>query len=283
MASRPAPQAPTTAINRQLTTPFLLRLFYKTGAFHRIEEFTPGQRLPPHIQIYTWQNCTLRELSHLLLTALPNLLPTPAIGSRVAFRMVYADTRDRGDGALPRFTTRDLGSVIVAAPSNPNASADRNPAAMDLDERGPHTAATVRNALKDLAGEPDKTLANGRFVIGDYISCAIFPPLADGSVPSAPAGATSSVRREAGYGPPRGGYGSGLRENGYGRGDFGGYGGRGGRGGGRFDGRDQGYGGFGRGSGLPSGEWRRGEAPPGDRGGYWRGSSGGRGRGRGSW
>ena len=33
-----------------------------------------------------------------------------------------------------------------------------------------------------LEGEPEKTLQEARFVIGDFISCAVFAPGADGSV-----------------------------------------------------------------------------------------------------
>ena len=119
-----------------------------------------------------------------------------------------------------------------------------------------------------LEGEPDKTLREGNFIVGDFLSCAIFPPSADGSVVPPPGRGPGAGRgggndfggRGGGYGPPR--------ENGYG-----GYRGRGGmRGVGMFNGGRVGDG------GVPSGEWRRGERVPegpGPRGGY------GRGRGRG--
>ncbi len=135
--------------------------------------------------------------------------------------------------------------------------------------RGTLPSEDVEKVVRDgvmsgrLEGEPDKTLQEARFVIGDFISCAVFAPGPDGSV-------------AAGYG-------------GRGRGEFGGRGGGGGgRGyggesGGGFRGRGRG-GGFGGGfngvgrvgdGGLPVGEWRRGERVPEGRGGY------GRGRGRG--
>jgi len=121
-------------------------------------------------------------------------------------------------------------------------------------------------------GEPDKTLQEARFVIGDFIDCAIFPPLADGAVAPPPSRNTGMGRGGYNGGPPsgRGGYGESRGVNGFG----GGYRGRG-------DGGTRGGGmhGNGRlgGEGLPSGEWRRGERVPEGpgRGGY------GRGRGRG--
>lgn len=113
-----------------------------------------------------------------------------------------------------------------------------------------------------------KTLSDARFVVGDFVSVAILPPLGDGSV--APVN-SARMGRGAGAGEagPVLGRAPGLmgpgrerereRENGPGRRP-----GRG-RGGGRQDG-------FGRG-GLPMGEWRRGEDLP--------DAPSGRGRGRG--
>lgn len=128
-----------------------------------------------------------------------------------------------------------------------------------------------------LGGDPDKTLQDARFVIGDYISCAVFPPYSNGSVAAAPVATGSAGSRHGGGGlgrdmsdfrggNGRSGQAAGPRENGYG-----GFRGRGGprlggtSNGGRLDG------------GLPSGEWRRGERIPDGPGG--RGYGRGRGRG----
>ena len=115
----------------------------------------------------------------------------------------------------------------------------------------------------ELGGEPEKTLQDARFVIGDYVSCAIFPPGPNGSVAPPPSGPGTRGGRMGDYGGGRGV--SGPRENGYGS----------------YRGRGAPRGGFGSmgGSSLPSGEWRRGERlpeGPGGAGGYGRG----RGRGR---
>ncbi|KAF2714909.1 hypothetical protein K504DRAFT_14023 [Pleomassaria siparia CBS 279.74] len=259
-------------VDRQTTTPFLLRLFYKSGSFHRIEEFDPKLRLPPHLQIYTWPTCTLSELTHLLIGALPALLPTSYAGTRIAFRLVFGDVQgSMRPGAPGRFISRELGSVIVGASTDPDAE--------DISDGN----VDIKEALKQLDGEPLKTLGDAKFVIGDYISCAILPPGPDGAVAPAPPPPSGPAR---GGPPPRDGFGGGRgRENGFGgRGEFGAYGGRGGRG--RFE--DRGGGRFDDRSGVPSGEWRRGEAPPEREGGYWRGGSSDRGaprggRGRGRW
>ncbi|KAF2259311.1 hypothetical protein CC78DRAFT_537159 [Lojkania enalia] len=203
--------------------------------------------------------------------------------------MVYADLQTRL-GAPARYISRELGSVVIGEEAEFGATDQSNDqdrdTARDGDTgmTGAGEGVNLKIALNNLTGEPSRTLSDAKFVIGDYICCAILTPLADGSVAPAP------------LPPARGPAGRGGRENGFGRGDYafgrgmrsgryddGGRGGRfddGGRGGryddggrgGRYDDR--------RGNGgLPVGEWRRGEAPPSE--GYWRG--GGRGRGRGRW
>lgn len=125
-----------------------------------------------------------------------------------------------------------MGSVVVSASAsqhngNGNGNGDVNGVGGEYDLGG---------------DDAERTLADAKFVIGDYIDCAIFPPLSDGS---------AVPRQGAG---PRGGM------NGYGRGR-GGYG-------------------LGRGGTVPIGEWRRGERLPEGGGGGPRGGGGGYGRGR---
>ncbi|KAK2630146.1 hypothetical protein QTJ16_000966 [Diplocarpon rosae] len=256
-------ESPRSKTDRQTNTPFLLRLFYRNGAFHSPSEFSLNSELPPHVQIYTWPSCTLRELSHLLTSALPSLLPDPAIGTRLSYRLFYPDTRNSGPGSAPgpgRYMSKDLGSVVIGE-GGPGILPDEEEAAI---VKGGQMAGA-------LGGEPDKTLQDARFVIGDYVCCAIVSPLDNGSVgppPSGPARGNFGGGRSDFGGR---GAGMGFRENGFG----GGYRGRGGpRGsGGNFN---QGF--------VPSGEWRRGEQVPegpsggrGRSGGYGGGFGGGRG------
>ncbi|KAI9681105.1 MAG: hypothetical protein M1817_002387 [Caeruleum heppii] len=230
---------PGGKVDRQSTVPFHLKLFYRTGGFLRLEDFHSASpsTLPPHLQIYTWPSCTLRELSHLLTTALPSLLPSPMIGTRLSFRLIFPDTRDAGRPGPGRYLSKELGSVVIGATDGAGILPDDEEA--KIVAGGPMAG--------ELGGEPDKTLQEVRFVIGDYISCAVFPPLANGAV--APPSAAYAGGRGMGNGPPR--------ENGYG-----GFRVRGG----------------GRPAMVPSGEWRRGERVP--EGPADRGFGRGRGRGR---
>lgn len=143
-----------------------------------------------------------------------------------------------GEEGRGRYTSREMGSVVVSAAdhrdNNGNGNGNGNG---DVNGVG---------GEYDLGGDDaERTLADAKFVIGDYIDCAIFPPLSDGT----------AVPRQGGGGGMRGG--------------MNGYGGRG---------RGGGYG-LGRGASVPIGEWRRGERLP-EGGGGSRGGGGGYGRGR---
>lgn len=167
-----------------------------------------------------------------------------------------------------------MGSVVINADAVEEQQNEVN-GDDDEDNGGGAPGVKFRNTE-----EAERTLADSRFMIGDFIDCAIFPPLPDGSV--APGGQRTSYAA-GGVGGSRGmgmGMGAGPpppRENGYGRSRGGGYG----------PGRGDGLGGGGGGRGpdfsggrLPPGEWRRGERLPDS--GYGRGY-GGRGRGRGGY
>jgi histone deacetylase complex subunit SAP18 len=156
---------------------------------------------------------------------------------------------------------KDLGSVVLG---------DGGPGILPDEEEAAIVAGGQMGG--SLGGDPEKTLQDARFVVGDYVSCAILPALANGGVAPPPSGPSRGV---GGFGlgrgdfGPRGGFG-GPRENGYG------FRGRGGPRGGGFGQ------GMGMGAGVPTGEWRRGERLPesGGRGRGYGGGFGGGGRGR---
>lgn len=257
-----------SAINRQTTAPFHLKLFYHQNNFHQLSEYStpapprrgggpgsgpnairasspPAPALPPHhLEIYTWHSCTLLELSQLLTSALPSLLPDPPVGTRLCFRLVFPDARGAvmsGPDARGRYTSKDLGSVVVGPRDSPYRTEE---GADDHEEARPRPG-----QLRFQGSEAEKSLQDARFIVGDFVECAVLPPLEDGSVAPAPRGSSGPA--------PMGGGGGGMRafrDNGF-RGP-----GRGGspRGGDR-----------GGPPNLPSGDWKRGERLPegGGRGG----------------
>ncbi|KAK4163451.1 Sin3 associated polypeptide p18, partial [Cladorrhinum sp. PSN259] len=132
---------------RDETPPFLVKVFYRTQAFHRPEEFMEGERLPPCLDIHTWRDCTLKELTELIADSTPKVLPEPPIGTRLAFRLIYRESHGQ-----QKFATKDIGTLVIGE-GRPGA----NPGAPPNSDRL-------------------KTLAEVRFITGDYISCAILPP-----------------------------------------------------------------------------------------------------------
>ncbi|KAK4043970.1 Sin3 associated polypeptide p18-domain-containing protein [Parachaetomium inaequale] len=256
-------------LNRDETPPFLMKLFYRTGAFHRPDEFNTPSSLPPHLPIHTWTDCTLSELSDHILDASPPILPDPATGTRLSFCLIYADTRGAARmDAPPRYVSKVLGTVVLGR-GGPGAGP----------EEGVPDGETDDGAL---------TLAEARFITGDFICCAILPPdeltghvapassarigrgagvgeargqmMGGNAQPPQPPPFFSGGSRQRDYGPPGGFRGRGSR----GGGSRGGYGG-----GGRFQERDEP---FGRGGvRIPDGEWRRGDRLPDDppEGGRW--------------
>jgi len=172
------------------------------------------------------------------------------VGTRISFRLVFADTRSTTANQPARYTSKELGSVVVGSRAGENGHSNGDA------------------GLGALEGEAEKTLQDARFVIGDYVSVAVFPPLPNGAVAPPP---PSTAPTRGAYGGGRGGYDSRRESDSYGDGGFRV---RGGGRGGMVS--DQ--------SGLPSGEWRRGERipeGPGYRGGYGGGGGGGGGGGRG--
>ena len=177
---------PPPAADHPITTPFLLKLFYRTGAFHRFvsasssvhrkekieketkagcrpDEFVSPAHLPPHIAVYTWKSCTLAELARHVAAASPAVLPDPAIGTRLVFRIIFADTRG-GPDRPPRYTVKDLGSLVIGAgrPVDGNGNGDDNDGEEENDG--------------DDDDDANKTLHDAKFIVGDYVSCAILPP-----------------------------------------------------------------------------------------------------------
>lgn len=266
MALQPTPASP---INRQTTAPFLLRLFWRPAHPLSPHEFSvappadttgiadytallPASIRQQSVQIYTWPTCTLSELTGLLTSVLPEAaMPEPSVGTRLVYKLIFPDTRGAvGEGGRGRWVDRPLGSVVVG--EGRDGDGDES---MD----GPANGA----GQKALTGDADKTLADARFVIGDYVACTIYAPLADGRPAPLPAMGGRGPREAyvAPRGPP------GTRENGYGGGM---------RGGGRYGGV---YGGPRDRGAPPMSDWNRGERPPGPPGGGYRGRGGGYGGG----
>lgn len=136
-------------------------------------------------------DCTLRELSHYIATDLNDLLPSPPIGTRLNFRVVFPDvkysrTNSQGPG---RYTSRELGSVVIGSGLSSSNNENVNP---NSNGGGNTQWETLTDSQKEMVrggvlagdceGSPEKTIQHIKFNIGDYIECAIIPPLSNGDI-----------------------------------------------------------------------------------------------------
>ncbi|CAI8057034.1 Histone deacetylase complex subunit SAP18 [Geodia barretti] len=80
----------------------LLRVFCSMGRHHRLDEFNRNSVPSNELQIYTWLDCTLRELMTLIREVNPD---TRAKGTMFQFSTVYPDPRRGG------FRMKDLGQT----------------------------------------------------------------------------------------------------------------------------------------------------------------------------
>ena len=53
----------TVKVDREKTCPFLVRVFHKEGGPIRVEEFDGGKVPGEEVQIYSWMDANLREIS----------------------------------------------------------------------------------------------------------------------------------------------------------------------------------------------------------------------------
>ncbi|CAA2992937.1 Hypothetical predicted protein [Olea europaea subsp. europaea] len=100
-ATKPGPRS--EPVDREKTCPLLLRVFTKVGGHHTDGEFAVrGKEPKDEVQIYTWMDATLRELTDLVKEVAPEARRRDAI---LSFAFVYPDKRGR-------FVVREVGRTF---------------------------------------------------------------------------------------------------------------------------------------------------------------------------
>ncbi|KAK6935305.1 Sin3 associated polypeptide p18, partial [Dillenia turbinata] len=85
----PRPHPPFKPVDREKTCPLLLRVFTKIGSHHTPEDFgVRGKEPKDEVQIYTWKDATLRELTDLVKEVSPAARRRDA---KLSFAFVYPD------------------------------------------------------------------------------------------------------------------------------------------------------------------------------------------------
>lgn len=82
---------PPITVDREKTCPLLLRVFPKRGGHHKLDEFSKrGSEPEGELQVYTWPDATLRELTELIKEEVPAARNRQV---RLSFSFVYPDRR----------------------------------------------------------------------------------------------------------------------------------------------------------------------------------------------
>lgn len=93
-------------IDREKTCPLLLRVFCSTGRHHPLNEYLRGMTPNNELQIYTWLDATLKELTSLVKEV---NVDARRKGTYFDFGIVYPDQRS------PVYRLREIGSTCAGS------------------------------------------------------------------------------------------------------------------------------------------------------------------------
>ncbi|KAF3857393.1 hypothetical protein F7725_009252 [Dissostichus mawsoni] len=95
---------PEKPIDREKTCPLLLRVFTtNSGRHHRADEFARGNVPSSELQIYTWMDATLKELTSLVKEVYPDARKK---GTHFSFAIVFPDPRGKV------YRLKDIGNTL---------------------------------------------------------------------------------------------------------------------------------------------------------------------------
>ncbi|XP_033002200.1 histone deacetylase complex subunit SAP18 [Lacerta agilis] len=95
---------PEKPIDREKTCPLLLRVFTtNNGRHHRMDEFARGNVPSSELQIYTWMDATLKELTSLVKEVYPEARKK---GTHFNFAIVFTDLK------RPGYRVKEIGSTM---------------------------------------------------------------------------------------------------------------------------------------------------------------------------
>ncbi|XP_072377199.1 histone deacetylase complex subunit SAP18 [Diabrotica undecimpunctata] len=93
------------AVDRQKVCPFLLRVFVSSnGSHHKPADYIKGNTPQNELQIYTWKDATLHELTQLVKEVNPEARRK---GTKFSFAFVYPDMRQSV------YRIREIGNTVT--------------------------------------------------------------------------------------------------------------------------------------------------------------------------
>ncbi|GAA5873518.1 hypothetical protein JCM3774_000037 [Rhodotorula dairenensis] len=153
----PRPQAPRPIkVDRVKACPSLLRVFVKAGSHHADTDFSTNH-LPTRdeCQVYTWRDSTVREVLNLVRDADPTLRATTLPLARFSVRIVYWDAN------ADRYTSQEIAVANLRDLLQP-------PGPVGASRQGPQQGTTNPRL--------DRTLADAKLVVGDFLDIAFIAP-----------------------------------------------------------------------------------------------------------
>merc|ERR1712025_60031 len=130
-------------IDREKVCPLLLRVFCANSRHNNLADYNRGKVPPNELQIYTWMDASLKELTSLVREVNPE---SRKKGTYFDFAIISPSMDRRAqfsnNGSVNHYQSRDIGTTV--------------------------------SGTKGM--DDNKTLSQARFVIGDYIDIAITPP-----------------------------------------------------------------------------------------------------------
>ncbi|XP_014669189.1 PREDICTED: histone deacetylase complex subunit SAP18-like [Priapulus caudatus] len=93
---------PTPPVDREKTCPLLLRVFCNTGRHHPLGEYVRGNVPSNELQIYTWMDATLKELTSLVKEVNPEARRK---GTYFDFAIIYPNP------TRPGYRTKEIGTT----------------------------------------------------------------------------------------------------------------------------------------------------------------------------
>lgn len=93
---------PEKPVDREKTCPLLLRVFCSTGRHHNMIDYSRGNVPANELQIYTWMDATLREITSLVKEVNPEARRK---GTYFDFSLVFPDVRS------PGYRMREIGTT----------------------------------------------------------------------------------------------------------------------------------------------------------------------------
>uniref|UniRef100_A0A1I7XX49 18 kDa Sin3-associated polypeptide n=1 Tax=Steinernema glaseri TaxID=37863 RepID=A0A1I7XX49_9BILA len=92
------------AVDREKICPLLLRIFPANGRHNPISDYARGATPTNELQIYTWMDCTLRELTSLIKDVNPEARRR---GTQFEFAIISPEPNS------PRFSSREIGNTTA--------------------------------------------------------------------------------------------------------------------------------------------------------------------------